>query len=135
MDATYTVQNLIDKAVRLASGQPIKSIRATLGELTGLTPEQVRAEFDRCRLGTPAAGAELVLSFEPGRAVCLSCEQDVPIHAEGEACPDCGSYRRQIVAGQLLAVEGVSIDRSPAAARRLAPTALAGLSAEGAWDD
>jgi Zn finger protein HypA/HybF involved in hydrogenase expression len=95
-------------------------IRASLGELTGLTPAEVQAEFVRRRGETPAAGAELVLRLEPGRVVCLSCEQPVPLHTDGQACAACGSYRRRVVTGQMLAVEGVSIDRSPAAARRAA---------------
>jgi hydrogenase nickel incorporation protein HypA/HybF len=135
------VQSLIDKAVRLAGGQPIKRIRATLGELTGFTPEQVQTQFEQCRVGTSAAGAELSLRLEPGRVVCLSCEQEVPTGADSVACTACGSYRRQVVAGQQLAVEGVSVDRSTSGSRRSArplPAAspsLARLSAEGDWDD
>jgi hydrogenase nickel incorporation protein HypA/HybF len=143
-----SVQNLIDKATRLAGGQPIKTIRATLGELTGLTPAEVQAEFGRHRGDTPAAGTELVLSLEPGRVVCLSCEQAVPVDPDSQSCATCGSYRRQVVAGQWLAVEGVSVDRSPARARRAAlpragvpaarasasRVALASLYAEGDWD-
>lgn len=142
MRLTESVQNLIDKAVRLAGGQPIKVIRATLGELTGLTPEQVQAEFSRCRVDTPAANAELTLRLEPGRMVCLSCDQEVPVKAAHQACAVCGSYRRHVVVGQQLTVDGVSVDRSRAITRRgAAPRAparsvsLAGLYAEGDWDE
>src|SRR5690554_1070184 len=114
MHLIESVQNLIDKAVRLSGGQPIKSIRATLGELTGFTPDQVLAEFERSRVGTPAAHAELTLRLEPGRVVCLSCEQNIAVVDKDVACPTCGSYRRQIVAGNQLLVEGVSVDRSAA---------------------
>jgi Zn finger protein HypA/HybF involved in hydrogenase expression len=106
------VPNLIDKAVCLADGQPIKQVRAALGALTGLAPQQVQAEFERYRIGTPAADATLHLRSEPGRVVCLSCDFESPAHTEGEACPACGSLRRQIVGGQQLALEGVSVDRS-----------------------
>jgi hydrogenase nickel incorporation protein HypA/HybF len=149
MQPDESVQNLIDKAARLAGGQPIKTIRATLGELTGLTPDQVQAAFTRWRGDTPAADAELVLRLEPGRVVCLACDQDVPTHADDQACGACGSYRRRVVAGQLLAVEGVSVDRSPRATRRTplpragettaarvaaGRAALARLHTEGDWD-
>ena len=120
MHAAESVHNLIDKAARLADGQPIKVIRATLGELTGLTPDQVLAEFERCRIDTPAEGAELALRWEPGLAVCLACEQRVPVHADGQGCRACGSYRRRVVAGQMLTVEGVSVDRSRAATKKAA---------------
>lgn len=116
-----SVQNLIDKAVRLAEGQPIKQVRAALGALTGLAPQQVEAEFERRRIGTPAADATLHLRSEPGRVVCLSCNFESPAYTEGEACPACGSLRRQVVGGQQLALEGVSIDRSRPVAKRRSP--------------
>jgi hydrogenase nickel incorporation protein HypA/HybF len=149
MQLTESVQNLIDKAVRLAAGQPIKTIRATLGELTGLTVDQVHAAFERYRVDTLAANAMLHLQLEPARVVCLSCEQVVPTHADGQACAACGSYRRQAIAGQQLVVEGVSIDRSASVTRRTGPKragrvapqesvgqpALATWPPDGDWDE
>jgi Zn finger protein HypA/HybF involved in hydrogenase expression len=131
MYPSNSVQNLIDKAVRLTDGQPITQIRAALGNLTGLAPEQVQAEFEQYRIGTPAANAQLDLRREPGRAVCLSCDDESPAYAVGEACPACGSQRRHVVGGQQLALEGVSVDRSrleakrrpPRSSRRLTPMA------------
>jgi Zn finger protein HypA/HybF involved in hydrogenase expression len=132
MPLAGSVQKLIERATRLADDQPIKVIRATLGELTGLTAAEVQTEFRRRSRDTSAAGAELVLRAEEGRAVCLTCEQAVPVDGEGQACEACGSYRHQVIAGQLLKVEGVSVDRSPTAARRAGmtrpPARTAGLS-------
>jgi hydrogenase nickel incorporation protein HypA/HybF len=116
-----SIHNLIDKAVRLADGQPITQIRAALGDLTGLVPEQVQVVFEQYRIGTPAANAKLHLRREPGRAVCVSCNDESPAYAVGEACPACGSLRRHVVGGQQLALEGVSIDRSQLEAKRRAP--------------
>ncbi len=118
MYPTDSVQNLIDKAARLAEGQPIKQVRAALGALTGMAPHQVEAEFEQYRIGTPAADATLHLRSEPGRVVCLSCDFESSAYIEGEACPACGSLRRQVVGGQQLALEGVSVDRSRPRANR-----------------
>ena len=109
MPLAKNVRDMIDRATRLADGQSIRLIRATLGELTGLTPAEVQAEFMRRRDKTPAAGAKLVLHLEPGRAICLTCEQPVPVDKAGQACEACGSYRRRVVAGQLLTVEAVML--------------------------
>ncbi len=140
MYPTDNVQNLIDKAVRLADGQPITQIRARLGDLTGLAPDQVQAAFEQCRLGTPAASASLHLQREPGRVVCLACDGESLTYVEGEACPACGSVRRQVVGGHQLALEGVSVDRSTAGTRRPKhpashQAALARSSVEGGFDD
>jgi Zn finger protein HypA/HybF involved in hydrogenase expression len=116
-----SVQNLIDKAVRLADGQPITHIRAALGDLSGLAPEQVQAEFERYRSGTPAATATLYLRREPGRVVCLSCDDESQVYTVGEACRACGSLRRHVVGGQQLALEGMSVDRNQLEAKRRAP--------------
>jgi hydrogenase nickel incorporation protein HypA/HybF len=118
MHPSDSVENLIVKAVRLANGQPITQIRATLGDLTGHDPDWLRAEFERQRIGTPAANASLTVRREPGRVLCLSCEHESLTYLEGEACAACGSFRRQVVGGHQLALEGVSVERSMPSVRR-----------------
>jgi hydrogenase nickel insertion protein HypA len=102
MNAIESIQRLIAKAIRLADGQPIKEIHVLLGELTGLTPGQVQTAFNRQRQGTLAAEATLRIRTEPGRAVCLTCEQEWPAETLGEACQACGSSRTHMVAGHLV---------------------------------
>jgi hydrogenase nickel incorporation protein HypA/HybF len=137
MHPSDSVENLIDKAVRLADGQPATQIRAALGDLTGQEPDQLRAQFERRRIGTPAANARLTLRREPGRVVCLSCEHESLTYVEGEACAACGSFRRQVVGGHQLALESVSVERSMHGVRRqtarsrAAGTALSRFRAEG----
>jgi hydrogenase nickel incorporation protein HypA/HybF len=102
MYATESIQKLIAKATRLADGQPIKEIHVLLGELTGLTPNQVQAAFDLARHGTLAAEAALQVRSEPGRAVCLTCEEEWAVQTLIEPCPACGSRRTHMVAGHLV---------------------------------
>jgi hypothetical protein len=65
-----------------------------------------------------AANASLTLRREPGRTVCLSCEHESLTYVEGEACAACGSFRRQVVGGHQLALEGVNVERSMHGVRR-----------------
>lgn len=123
-----SIQTLIEKAVRLADGQPVTQIWAALGDLTGLVPEQVQAEFKQHQIGTLAANAQLHLRREPGRAVCLSCDDESPAHAKVESCPVCGSLRRHIIGGQQLTLERVSVDRSRPESTRRPPRASSRLT-------
>lgn len=102
MHATESIQKLIGKATRLADGQPIKEIHVLLGELTGFTPNQVQAVFNLERHGTLAAEAVLHVRSEPGRAVCLTCEEEWAVQTLSEPCPACGSSRTHMVAGHLV---------------------------------
>jgi Zn finger protein HypA/HybF involved in hydrogenase expression len=132
MPISDSLHELLHKAIRLAEGRPIRQINAALGALTGLTPEQVQAEFVHHRRGTLAAEARLELAPEPGRALCLSCGQEAAASLPDEVCPDCGSSRRRVVAGQHLSFAGMhlmsaapSYKRAPAAARRAPVTRAA----------
>ena len=106
-----SLHELLEKAIRLAEGRPIRQINAALGELTGLSPEQVQAEFMQQRRHHPdvAAEARLQLEHEPGRALCLTCGQEGAVSIAAEACPGCGSHRRRIIAGEHLAFAGMSL--------------------------
>jgi hydrogenase nickel incorporation protein HypA/HybF len=102
MHATESIQKLMAKATRLADGQPNKEIHVLPGELTGLTPNQVQAMFDLERHGTLAAEAALHVRSEPGRVVCLTCEQERAVQTLSAPCPACGSSRTHMVAGHLV---------------------------------
>jgi hydrogenase nickel insertion protein HypA len=102
MNANESIHQLIANATRLADGQPIKEIHVLLGQVTELTPGQLQAAFNRERPGTPAAGADLHIRTEPGRAVCLTCDAEWAAQALGEACPTCDSRRTHMVAGHLV---------------------------------
>ncbi len=110
MNATESTQALIAKAARLADGQAIKHLHILLGELTGLTPAEVQAEFRRERNGTLAAGATLHIRTEPGRAVCLMCGAEWAAKTLGEACTACGSGRTHMAGGHLLHLTSLTFD-------------------------
>ena len=103
------VQNLIDHAVRAAAGRPIKQIHVALGELADLSPEALHFYFDELRTGTLAAGARLVVRVEPCRAQCPLCGREFVIDSECAACPECGSLRLKVTAGDRLALEAVDV--------------------------
>ncbi len=122
-----SLQELLNKAGRLANGRRIRKINATLGELTGLSHEQVLAEFVHHRQHLPdgvAVEAQLELTHEAGRALCLTCGQEAPTALESPACPVCGSQRRRVIAGQHLTLDGMSLmERGATRPPASAPTA------------
>lgn len=76
-----------------------KSIDLELGQLEGLSPEDLQAAFDLEAADTLLDGATLAVQLVPATAVCPSCKAAKPFelpsghgHEMPNAlCPDCGA--------------------------------------------
>ena len=77
-----------------------------IGTLAQVEREALRFCFDAVTRGGVADGARLEIVDAPGRRWCMPCGERVPIAAIGDACPRCGSYQLQVVAGDDMRVQG-----------------------------
>lgn len=77
----------------------VRTIDVDLGQLEGLSPEDLQAAFDLEARGTPLEGSVLRVRLVGAQGFCPSCQEDrafeLPRSASHEippiACPECGS--------------------------------------------
>ena len=81
----------IIETMHRAGGERITSVHLLLGASGHLTEESARQHFAMLSVGTPAEGAELVISWVPAEYQCFSCGKrfDVVEVTEPVSCPDC----------------------------------------------
>ncbi len=90
-------------------GTPVLSVRVAVGELAGVDVEALLFAWESVRKGTAMQRAALVIERPPGKAWCMQCAKDVPLHRHGDACPFCGGYQLLPTQGHELQVLDVEI--------------------------
>jgi hydrogenase nickel incorporation protein HypA/HybF len=84
----------------------LQRVRVRMGLLSGVVPDALDFAFSVLSVGTPAAGAELVLESEPGHFACAECG-DLELARFDFVCPQCGGPLQLRHAGRDLYLAGV----------------------------
>ncbi len=74
----------------------VRRVELRVGPRAMVDPAAMVFSFGVASRGTLAEGAALEIEPVPARAVCLDCSAEGEVERLGEACPDCGSYRRMV---------------------------------------
>lgn len=87
------VADAVERTAAANGVKKIKSVRIRVGELAGADVEALRFAWLSVRRTTPLLEtSELVIERPAGTAWCMDCSCDVPMHALGDACPQCGGF-------------------------------------------
>ena len=93
-----------------AGAKKITAINLTIGEMSGIVDDSVQFYFDIVSQDTRAQGA--VLNFErvPARFHCRACGEGFSLDGGPWACPHCGEWNAEIVAGREFYVESIEVE-------------------------
>jgi hydrogenase nickel incorporation protein HypA/HybF len=107
---TESVLEIATRHAELANAKRITEINLVIGELASIVDDSVQFYWDIIAKDTIAEGARLYFRRVPARMNCLDCQADFTPGGDGYACPECGGYHLQIVAGREFFVESIDIE-------------------------
>lgn len=90
---------IVQAAARREGLRRVRALRLQIGQLSCVEPEAMRFCFDAVARESIAADARLEIEVTAGAAWCGDCAARVALDALGAACPGCGGYRLQVIAG------------------------------------
>ncbi len=100
---------IVEETARKNDAARVAIVRLELGALSHVEREALLFCFDAVTRGGVAAGARLDIAVTPGAAWCLPCGERVPLARRGDACPRCGGYQLEVVAGDEMRVTEIEV--------------------------
>ncbi|MCE9607022.1 MAG: hydrogenase maturation nickel metallochaperone HypA [Planctomycetia bacterium] len=101
-----------DLAVANGGGR-VAEIRIEVGPLSGVEPLLLREAFHRLRPNTYSGTAELVVEFVKLTYRCRSCGRRHVTDELRFACEDCGGGDVEILAGDTVVLQSISLEQTP----------------------
>ncbi len=104
---------LVEQLERLAAehhATRIERVEVRCGVLRQVVPDALRIAFEAASAGTPAAGAELVVSEEALVARCRECGREYAAAIDDYACPQCRAANVELVAGHDIVLRTVTCE-------------------------
>lgn len=92
-----------------AQPMPVEAVNLQIGELAGVEIENLEFLWPAAVEGTRLEGAVCHIERMPGRAACLDCNTEFPLNNYFDACPACGSYWKDVRAGEELTIKTIEL--------------------------
>jgi hydrogenase nickel incorporation protein HypA/HybF len=100
---------VVDTAVRHAAGRKVTHVHLRVGALRQVVPDSLAFAFVLVAEGTVAEGAELMLEEVPAAGVCRACGEESELRDFPLACAACGSLDVELVRGEELLVDALTL--------------------------
>ena len=99
----------VEGAARAEGAARVTAVRLLVGEFAGVEPELLESGFRLMAAGTLAQGARLEVERVPLEAECAACGLRFRVRDFRFACPECGSGRTRVVAGEDLVLDALTL--------------------------
>jgi hydrogenase nickel incorporation protein HypA/HybF len=99
-----------EEAARNNGASVISKVEVEIGTMAGVETEALLFAWDSVIRGTMAQNAPLVIKLIQAEARCLECGRDFPIDNYFTECPQCKSFRYQVIRGRELKISSLTVD-------------------------
>jgi hydrogenase nickel incorporation protein HypA/HybF len=109
MALTESIVEIAVEAAKREGARKVTRVFVEVGALSCVEPEALRFCFAAVSAGTLAEGAAIEIARVPGAGWCPDCAKTAPLAERFGVCPDCGSARIRMTAGDELRVREMEI--------------------------
>ncbi len=107
---TEGLLNLALKHANQAGAKRITQLNLVIGQLASVVDDSIQFYWDIISKDTIAEGARLEFRRVPAVLHCWNCEAEFSPNGRDYLCPQCGSGRVKVVAGDDFLLESIDVD-------------------------
>jgi len=107
---TEGLLNLALKHANQAGAERITQLNLVIGQLASVVDDSIQFYWDIISKDTIAEGAKLEFRRVPAVLHCWNCEAEFNPNGRDYLCPQCGSARVKVVAGDDFLLESIDVD-------------------------
>ncbi len=100
---------LLEEQAEVQGFNRVKALWVEIGQLSCIEPEALCFSFESAARDSVAEGAALNIEQAPGQAECLECRASFEALERYAQCPECGSFRLNILGGEELRIKELEV--------------------------
>lgn len=105
-----SVMDAVEKSAHQAGATRVLKVSLSIGEMTEAIEDSLRFAWEVLTEGTDAADAELSINMVRPKSKCYDCGAEFEHDRFHMACPECGSYATELIAGRELQIDSIEVD-------------------------
>jgi hydrogenase nickel incorporation protein HypA/HybF len=109
LPVTQHILEIVLRHAEQANASRVTDIYLVIGQLSSFIDESIQFYWDALSRGTQAESAQLHFERVRAEVVCQVCGVRSPLAEIGQGCPQCGSLRVKVVAGEEFYVRAIRV--------------------------
>ncbi len=101
------IVDIAEKEAKKNGIKEIKTINLEIGTLSGVEIDALNFAWPMAVAGSVLENAEKRINIIEARAKCLDCGTEFKLENLFDACPECGSYFKEIIQGKEMRVKSL----------------------------
>ncbi len=110
LSIAMSIVELVGEEARKAGSSTVTRVEVEIGTLAGVETDALLFAWESAREGSLASQAPLAILTIQAEASCLDCGKVFAAEHFFVQCPNCGSFRYQIVKGKELRVSSLLVE-------------------------
>jgi len=111
LSVTESVLEIACEHAQKAQAEKVTDIFLVIGRLSSIVDDSIAFYWNVISKGTLCEDAKLHFKRIPAELVCLECNTHYTLDDELVPCPECGSARVRVIAGDEFNLESIEIQR------------------------
>lgn len=111
LSVTESVLEIACEHAQKAQAEKVTDIFLVIGRLSSIVDDSIEFYWNVISKGTLCEDARLHFKRIPAELVCLECKTKYTLEDELVPCPECGSARVRVIAGDEFNLESIEIQR------------------------
>jgi len=111
LSVTESVLEIACEHAQKAQAEKVTDIFLVIGRLSSIVDDSIEFYWNVISKGTLCEDAKLHFKRIPAELVCLECKAQYTLEDELMPCPNCGSARVRVIAGDEFNLESIEIQR------------------------
>jgi hydrogenase nickel incorporation protein HypA/HybF len=110
LSVAYSIVEMVDERAKQEGAEKVTRVELEIGEMAGIEYYALEFAWDVATKESLLQGSELVINKIEATAICSDCGNSFNISSAFDPCPECGSFRCEILKGKELRVSSFLID-------------------------
>lgn len=111
LTVTESILEIASKHAQQACAARVTAINLVIGQLSSIVDDSVQFYWDMISENSICSGSVLNFKRIPATFQCLDCDHQYQLEAILSPCPECGSLRNEIIAGEEFYVDSIEIEK------------------------
>lgn len=110
MSIVASIVDIAENEAKKANAEKITEIELDIGTVSGIELDALNFAFDCIKPKTMLKDAEIKINIIKAKSVCEDCKHEFETENVYTLCPECDSYKTNILQGREMKVKSILVD-------------------------
>ncbi len=110
MSIVVSIVDIAESEAKKANAEKITELEMDIGTVSGIELDALNFAFDCIKPRTMLKNAKIKINIIQAKSICMDCKYEFETENVYTLCPECDSYKTEILQGKEMKVKSILVD-------------------------